>query len=87
MPSLASRPGVRTSEFWISLALALVGPLVTLLVGFGVFREDQATEVQSNLTAAVEAVAVIVSNVVSILAAKGYVSARTGLKLEEQTKQ
>lgn len=76
------RPGVKTTEFWITTLLTLVGPIVTLLVGFGVFREEQATEVQANLTTAIEGVSVVISNLVSVVTAGRYVKARTELKKE-----
>ncbi len=78
------KPGIKTTEFWVALALSLVGPIVTTLVGFGVFREENAAEVQGSLSTVVDSVSVIVTNIVSIVSVKTYIDARTGLKLSSQ---
>jgi len=83
---LVMKPGIKTTEFWVALALTLVGPLVAVMVGFGVFKEEQAVEVQSSMSLVIESVSVIASNIVSLVAARSYINARTGLKMlkEEQ---
>lgn len=43
---MESKPGIRTTEFW----LALAGQAVGMLVLFGVFSPEQATEMQSAMS-------------------------------------
>lgn len=63
------KPGVRTTEFWLTLLVATVGPLVTVFVSTGLFPAGT-----------VETVALIVANLTSLLAAGRYVDVRTKIK-------
>ncbi len=78
------KPGVKTTEFWLSALLALVGPIVTLLVGTDVFSAADAAAVTENITtnstAIVQSVTLIVANVTSLLGVGSYVRSRTAVK-------
>jgi hypothetical protein len=42
---MESKPGIRTTEFWLALAGQIIGTLVIL----GIFTPEQATEMQAAL--------------------------------------
>lgn len=79
-----TKPGVKTTEFWLTAVLALVGPLVTILVGSGVIEAGDAAQVTETVDgsarAIVEAVTVVITNVVSLASVRKYVQARTDVK-------
>lgn len=84
---METKPGVKTTEFWTSAILALVGPFVTIFVGAGIFNAEDAPVITDTITTsvngAVEAVTILVSNVVSLLSVKSYVKSRTDVKVAE----
>lgn len=67
------KPGIRTTEFWVTLLTALVGPGVALLVGFGVFdaeldqeaTTDTLTSLISTISGAVVAAVGLITGAVS----------------------
>lgn len=80
-----NKPGIKTTEFWVTLLQALVGPVVMLLVALGIFKADTeqaqvVDAVNANSTAIVESVAVVVGMISSVLATGKYVTARTKAK-------
>lgn len=78
------KPGVRTTEFWLTAILALVGPIVTILVGAGVIDASNADAVTDTVTTSstgiVEAVTVVIANVTALLGVRKYIQGRTDVK-------
>ena len=79
------KPGYKTTEFWVTLATALVGPVVMVLVGFGVFSSDvdQAavtSELTTAFTSVADTVGAVIALIISSSAAKRYTGARTDVK-------
>jgi len=69
-----SKPGIKTTEFWISGMMALVGPIVSICVSV---RDGSAL---SDPEALIQSVVLVVSNISSLFAVRGYVSARVKVK-------
>lgn len=78
------KPGIKTTEFWITGVLAFLGPVLTLLVGFGVVNPNDVTEITDTVTTSVngikDAVIVAITNITSLIAVKGYLTSRTEVK-------
>lgn len=81
------KPGIKTTEFWVTLILAIIGPVLTILVVSGQLSPEGAEVVgdvaESAVPAIADAVSVIIANVTSLLAVRKYISARTELKTIE----
>ena len=79
-----TKPGVKTTEFWVTALLALVGPIVTILVGAGVVQPADAEEVTDTVTSNAQAIKdstlLLTSNLTSLFAVRKYVGARTEVK-------
>lgn len=67
------KSGWKTTEFWLSL----VGPIVALLVTFGVITSDQSKEIQSAASQVVIAIFALISTVAPVVM---YVWSRTKVK-------
>lgn len=74
---MSMKPGIKTTEFYISLVVSLVGPIVAILVIAGVIRADEADGLVEQLTVAVTTVG---TNLVSAWAAINYARTRTEAK-------
>lgn len=82
--------GVKTTEFWVTLVQALVGPIVMVLVAAGIFmpETDQAAvseTINTNLSSGIQAVLAIIAQITSVSAVKNYTAARTDLKATTAT--
>lgn len=81
------KPGIKSTEAWMTAVLALVGPLVTVLVLAGVFDAADAEAVTDTVTtngrSIVEGVTVLIGNVTSLLGVRKYIGARTVLKIAD----
>jgi len=85
-----SKAGIKTSEFWVTLIQALVGPIVMILVAAGVFipetnQAEVTSAVNSNMDVVVQAVLAVVAQIGSVLAVGKYTKARTELKSSTNT--
>lgn len=67
------KSGWKTTEFWLSL----IGPIVALLVTFGVITSDQSDEIQSAASQVVVAIFALISAVAPVVV---YVWSRTKVK-------
>lgn len=67
---MQTKPGVKTTEFWLMGVLALAGPTITFLISSGVFNPEVG-----------EQLIIVVSNIVSLLAAAGYAKNRSDVKI------
>lgn len=67
---MKTKPGMRTTEFWITAVVALAGPLITFLISAEIFTPEYGAQAT-----------IIVANIVSLLAAAGYTKARSDLKI------
>lgn len=78
------KPGIKTSEFWVTLIVSVLGPLLTILAMMGVISFEDVAEMQESLTTATteigKAVALIVANIASAWTAIRYTQQRTSLK-------
>jgi len=64
------KPGIATTEFWVTLATAIIGILLVLGVVPGTFPQNE-------VVAAIEKIA---GAVIAIFVALGYIKARTEVK-------
>lgn len=73
MNRIESKPGIRTTEFWVGLVMP---QLFALLVLFGVFTPETSDAVQSEVLTAVAASKELVAAVISGLSSLGYTIGR-----------
>lgn len=73
-----TRPGVYSSEFWMTLAAIAI----SALVAFGVVPAGDAPDITAKVTAIVVAVFAVITNAVMVWQ---YIQARTRLKVEAMT--
>ena len=69
MPKLESKPGIKTTEFWVGLVMP---QLFAMLVLFGVFTPDQSELVQGEVLTAVAASKELIAATISGVSALGY---------------
>lgn len=70
------KPGIKTSELWITVAVNLIGVFMLIAVAAGLFSEDVAGELERALNAIV---AVIVPIVLAYVNGQ-YIKSRTAVK-------
>lgn len=75
------KPGIKTTEFWITFLTAMVGPISLLLVATGVF--DDLVSAEETLGGVVQASAVLVANITSAWAAVHYTQGRSEVKASQ----
>lgn len=81
---MTNKPGVKTSEFWISLLASLAGPVVAILMAADVFRPDtDVDQLVRSFQVLAEHVVVIIGLITGSLSAKSYTQARSQLKASE----
>lgn len=79
------KPGIKTTEFWLTFLQALIGPVVLMLVATGVLSPEAdptaiTESVSAQSDAIVQSVLAIVGTIGSVLAVKGYTAERTKAK-------
>lgn len=80
-----AKPGVRTTEFWLSLVQGLAGPAIAVLIVAGVFSpEVNAAEMEqqlsANVSSALESVVAVIALWRSGSTTAAYTEARARVK-------
>ena len=74
------KPGVKTSEFWLSTIVAFIGPIVAILVASGIVTPEAEGELAGAIEQLIAAIAVIIGVWGGTSAAKNYTNARAAVK-------
>lgn len=82
------KPGIKSTEFWLTKLAAIIGPLIAILVVTGILSPDTdqgalAETVTSNVDAIVGGVVALVGVIGSVIATRGYSKDRTNAKIAE----
>lgn len=79
-----NRPGVRTTEFWVTLVQSLVGPAVLVFIAVLWLHMEPSEATADNLNSAIEKavglIVLITTNINSARAVIKYTESRTVLK-------
>jgi hypothetical protein len=77
------KPGIKSTEFWFSLIVALVGPVFAALVAFGAFGDPaQADAAQNAVLGVLNALAPILGVSTPVIAGVVYTAGRNKIKQE-----
>lgn len=79
------KPGVKTTEFWLSLLAALMGPIIAILITMGVIGPDVdptalSDSIMSHLNVIVDAVVQLIGLITPVFVAKSYNASRATVK-------
>ena len=80
-----TKPGIKTTEFWVTLLQALVGPVVMILIAAGIFNADvDQTVVTNDLTSGLQSLATAAGGIFAVItsssAVKTYTASRATVK-------
>lgn len=80
-----SKPGVKTTEFWVTLISSLSGPIVAILVAAGAFHsgvspDEFASKFNPAIQALVDNTVVIIGLITGAVATGTYTKQRTAAK-------
>lgn len=78
------KPGVKTSEFWLSL-IAVIGGLVVAIVQ--IVQPEQTGQAQTAVDEVLKVAAIVVPLVLSLMVSRDYLVARMSLKTRQSDKE
>lgn len=76
------RSGIHTTEFWLTLAKAIVGPILAILVATGMLSSEAESEYLRFTDAIVQGAVAIAALIMSGLSVGNYTKQRTKVKTE-----